>query len=163
MKGLIIAYGEKDSLGNDRIAEPRALQIFGGQPVIMYTLKRLREVDVDTVTVMVNPSQHDMFQKALGNVPCNVAVVDYHGEPDMFHAYFSGIELLGCNEPIIALADDNLIDFSLESIVHRSRQTGSNVVAVRNLRMIGEQEDVAQTNFGICTVDAAGKIIMATN
>ncbi|MCD4666701.1 hypothetical protein K8R47_02725 [archaeon] len=157
MKGLIVAYGENDSRGRDRLSEIRGLMKFGGKEVVVRTLEKMKEIGIEDTLIVTNESSNESYQRLFVNSPFSPRIENYPGSnPDMTYVYTWGLSILGFQEPILAIADDHLFDFSLESLVKRFGELDKSILAVRRLENIGNGVDL---NFGKCVVDENGKIL----
>jgi NDP-sugar pyrophosphorylase family protein len=163
MKAFINAYGTVDSLGNDRSTEPRGLIRIGGKPVIQHTLDRLAELDLqEPVLLCVNANHREIYEKALRRqTRPRVEMRVYKAEnANQLLVYLARLRELG-SDHVLALADDNIFDFSLQGLVDRFYEVDDNVVAVRDISALGipGEEDL---NFGRCEHDESGRITNAS-
>ena len=159
MKGLIVAYGERDSRGKDRLSEPRGLLKFGGKEVIRHTLDRFEEIGcVDETSLIIHPKNREQYEKSLGNDK-RVRIAEYSGPSDPVFVYINAFKKIGPDSDILAVADDNLFDFSLSGLVECFNYAGTNVLAVRNIEFM---PGCSGSDFGRCTFSDEGKVIEAS-
>lgn len=151
MKGLIVAYGSRDSQGRDRLQEPRGLLQFGGQSVVERLLGHFEEVGVTETLFLVQPEQEVLYRQALGR---KVQIHPYRGPGDEVSLFVTGLKQLGTEAPVIIAPDDEVFDFSLEGLVGEFHARDTDIVAVREGSDLGEDH-----NFGRCTFDEQGRIV----
>ena len=159
MKGLINAIGEIDSLGGDRTGEIRGLVKFRGKPVVSYIIKRMKEAGASEVLVLANEEHAEKYRSAL-YFSQHVRVLGC-GVMSPFFAYMHGFRKLK-GDDVLAVADDNLFDFSLAGMVGRFQEVDDNVLAVRDLELVTNAEEAERLNFGRVVTDASGKVTSAS-
>lgn len=159
MKGLINAIGENDSLGADRTQEIRGLVKFRGKPVTSYILERMREVGASEVLVLANQEHVQEYRKALSKE--KYVTVQGCGVMTPFVAYMHGFKQLKDND-VLAVADDNLFDFSLAEMVRKFKEVDDNVLIARDLEFVASAEETEKLNFGRVITDSTGKVTSAS-
>lgn len=159
MRGLINVVGENDSFGRNRTGEIRGLVKFAGKPVILHTIDKMRETEVGKVLVLVNQKHVQEYGKALaGEKDITVQGCDVMSP---FFAYMHGLKQLK-GDDVLAVADDNLFDFSLTKLIKGFRRVDSNVLAVRDLEFVASADEVEKLNFGRVIIDDKGKVTSAS-
>jgi len=159
MKGLINAIGKNDSLGRDRTGEIRGLVKFAGKPVVSYILKRMKEAGAGEVLVLANEEHVQEYKRVLAREKhvtvqgCSVMTT--------FVAYMHGFKQLK-GDDVLAVADDNLFDFSLTEMVRKFQEVDDNVLAVRDLEFVASAEEAERLNFGRVVINASGKVTSAS-
>jgi len=159
MKGLVNAIGENDSLGGDRTGEIRGLVRFRGKPVVSYILERMKEVGVGEVLVLANKEHEDEYKKALAEE--KYVTVQGCCVMSPLVAYMLGFKQL-MGDDVLAVADDNLFDFSLAEMVRKFQEVDDNVLAVRDLEFVASAEEAERLNFGRVVIGDNGKITSAS-
>lgn len=159
MKGLINAIGEIDSLGGERTREIRGLVKFRGKPVVSYILERMREVGAGEVLVLANQEHAQKYETALAGE--KHVTVQGCGVMSPFFAYMHGFRQLK-GDDVLAVADDNLFDFSLAEMVRRFQEVNDNVLAARDLEFVASAEEAERLNFGRVLINASGKVTSAS-
>lgn len=158
MKGLIIACGEKDSEGRDRTGEPRGLLRFGGREVVAHSLEKMHQAGVTHTVLLTEEVLANRYREALRAYPYQVSV-ETAPIPNMpsIVAYAYGVTAFGNNEPVIAVADDNLFTFSFDKLLFKYAELTGNILAVRDERFICESS--RDMNFGRVSLDREGRIV----
>lgn len=157
MNGLIIACGRKDSLGTDRLSEPRGLFRFDNREVVARIVDKMAEVGVASVGIITEQGLKEKYETVFEKQKpaCPVHIEESSGL-DSISAYMYGALKFSLGQPLIAIADDNLFSFSLASLVENSAQLDGSVLAVRDRSFIdGNAEEL---NLGEVIIDRCGKI-----
>lgn len=158
MRGLINAYGKKDSLNQDRVSEIRGLIQFGGRPVIIHTLDKLLEIGVNPILLLVNQEHRLAYEQALRDTRYPIEVCDYNGYSNPMLVYLEGLRRLQ-GDNVLIVADDNLFDFGLQGLLHKFHEVDDNTLVVRNPASLDIKEDL---NLGRCQIDSRGKVVSAS-
>lgn len=162
MKGVIVSVGDQDSLGNDRLAEPRALVALGNQALIRYSLEKLKEQGIQDILVLVNPCHRAYFDRVLSPLE-GVNVREYRGPQSFFHTYAFALSSVGQNDHVLVVADDEVFDFSLDGLLQRFGEVDDNIVAVKHLKEVyDDQSQAKKANFGTCALNEEGRLVAAS-
>ena len=159
MKGLIVAAGDRDSIGRARTAETRGLMKFSGREVVKHTLDAMHEVGVEKIWIIISKESEEEYREAFRNLPGPTIEVYQGHQNNIAYGFIYGFEVLGDKEPILAVADDNIFDFSLDGLVKRFEEVGASVVAARREAMLNC--DINGLRFGKIVV-FEGKVIDGT-
>ena len=157
MNGLIIACGKKDSLGNDRLMNPRGLMCFGKREVVAHIVDKMADVGVSSVWIIVEQGLREAYETVFKKYKsgCTVYIEEFSGLESV-PAYIYGALRFSHGAPLVAIADDNLFTFSLAPLVESALRRDKSVLAVRDRSAI--DGDAAQMNLGEVVVDRNGKI-----
>ncbi len=162
MIGLIVACGEKDSQGRGRAAEQRGLLRLGDREVIVHALDRMFEAGVRESVLLTEVALIGKYERVLAPHPYRVRIVPTPiANMSSLSAYIYGVSQFCIDEPMIAVADDNVFTFNFDELFLKSRQVNGNVLAVRHEDFICE--DTRGMNFGRVSIDSRGKIVQMSH
>jgi len=163
MKGFINTVGYKDTLGQDRTKEIRGLVEIAGKTVVERTLEKFEEVGISQTLILTNPEHLEAYENFFANNRFNPKIWGYSKNPHPFFAYLSGVAMIGRYENILAVADDNIFDFSLSDIVEEFKETKQDYFAVGDFPKFLKKQNFELYNFGTCKIDKTGKAISVRN
>jgi len=157
MNGLIIACGRKDSLGNDRLMNPRGLMCFGKREVVAHIVGKMADVGVSSVRIIVEQGLRESYETVFKKQrpACPVYIEEFSGL-DSVSAYIYGALRFSRGRPLIAIADDNLFTFSLAPLVESALRRDKSVLAVRDRSTIDGNPE--KLNLGEVVIDQYGRI-----
>jgi hypothetical protein len=157
MKALIVAYGQVNSIGEDR-HQPGLLR-FGGKEVIGHTLDNIGSL-VDETLILSNREDAERYRRCVHGMDYKVKVEAYDGPSDPTYVYSAGLSMKGDTDDVVAIADDNLFLFSLDGLIHTFQEVDSSVMAVRHISDIDGSVSSPDANYGRCLFDkSTGKVI----
>jgi glucose-1-phosphate thymidylyltransferase len=152
VKALILAAGYATRLRPLTESIPKQLLPIGGRPMVDWILDKIRETDADEIHVVTNHRFAEDFERW---APADVTVHDdgTTSNDDRLGA-IGDIQFVGLDDDLLAVAGDNLFDYSLRDYVDFWRGKGhASCVAVYD---VGDAELAKQ--YGIVDVDAEGRI-----
>jgi glucose-1-phosphate thymidylyltransferase len=152
MKALILAAGYATRLRPLTESIPKQLLPIGGRPMVDWILDKIRETDVDEIHLVTN---HRFAEDFARWAPDDVAVHDdgTTSNDDRLGA-IGDIQFVGLDDDLLAVAGDNLFEYSLRDYVEFWRSKGdASGVAVYD---VGDPELAKQ--YGIVDVDADERI-----
>ncbi|MCB1309318.1 MAG: NTP transferase domain-containing protein [Leptospiraceae bacterium] len=156
MIGLILATGSTDSRSHDRLASPRGLMPIGNQPLVFHIADRLTESGCREIMVVTHASHQDLYRAQFADLYKPIPVrVETLPEADTVHSFIEAVRMVDAC-PIMAVADDEIFDFSLRSLIAERERTGRPVVAVIAPERI--EGDLQKLNFGMCATDSRGHV-----
>ena len=152
MKALILAAGYATRLRPLTESIPKQLLPIGGRPMVEWILDKVRETDVDEIHLVTNHRFAEDFERW---APDDVTVHDdgTTSNEDRLGA-IGDIQFVGLDDDLLAIAGDNLFEYSLRDYVEfwRGKEDAS-CVAVHD---VGDPELAKQ--YGIVDVDSDGRI-----
>jgi glucose-1-phosphate thymidylyltransferase len=152
MKALILAAGYATRLRPLTESIPKQLLPVGGRPMIDWIVDKIRETDVDEIHVVTNHRFAADFRRW---APDGVIVHDdgTTSNDDRLGA-IGDIQFVGLDDDLLAIAGDNLFDYSLRDYLSfwRSKEEAS-CVAVHD---VGDRDLAKQ--YGVVDVDSEGRI-----
>ncbi len=152
MKALILAAGYATRLRPLTESIPKQLLPIGGRPMVEWILDKVRETDVDEIHLVTNHRFAEDFERW---APDDVTVHDdgTTSNEDRLGA-IGDIQFVGLDDDVLAIAGDNLFEYSLRDYVEfwRGKEDAS-CVAVHD---VGDPELAKQ--YGIVDVDSDGRI-----
>lgn len=152
MKALILAAGYATRLRPLTDTIPKQLLPVGGRPMVDWILDKVRETDCDEIHLVTNHRFAGDFERW---APVDVLVHDdgTTSNDDRLGAV-GDIDFVGIDDDLLAIAGDNLFEFSLRDYVEFWRaKGGSSCVAVHD---VGDRELAKQ--YGVIDVDADDRI-----
>ena len=152
MKALILAAGYATRLQPLTESIPKQLLPVGGRPMVDWILDKIRETGVDEIHLVTNHRFAADFQRW---APDDVTVHDdgTTSNDDRLGA-IGDIQFVGLDDDLLAIAGDNLFDYSLRDYVDFwHAKDGASCVAVHD---VGDPELAKQ--YGVVDVDAEGRI-----
>ncbi len=152
MKALILAAGYATRLRPLTDSVPKQLLPVGGRPMVDWILDKLRETDAGAVHLVTNHRFAADFEQW---APDDVQVHDDGtvSNDDRLGA-IGDIRFVGIDDDLLAVAGDNLFDFSLRDFERFWRERpGSSCVAVHD---VGDRE--LAKKYGVVDVDSDGRI-----
>jgi glucose-1-phosphate thymidylyltransferase len=153
VKALILAAGYATRLRPLTDSIPKQLLPVGGRPMVDWILERIVETSADEVHLVTNARFAPDFERwAAGK---NVRVHDdgTRSNDDRLGA-IGDIDFVGLDDDLLAIAGDNLFDYSLAELESHWREKGGSCVAVYD---VGDRE--LAKKYGIVDVDADDRII----
>ncbi len=155
MKALILAAGYATRLRplTDTIAKP--LLPVGGRPMVDWTLDRIAETSADEVHLVTNARFAPDFERWAEGKDVRVHNDGTTSNDDRLGA-IGDIQFVGLDDDLLAIASDNLFDYSLADYESYWREKGGSAVAVHDVRdfelakqygIVDVDEDDRITNF----------------
>jgi glucose-1-phosphate thymidylyltransferase len=153
VKALILAAGYATRLRPLTLTVPKQLLPVGGRPMVDWILDKVRETDCEEIHLVTNHRFADAFRQW---APDDVQIHDdgTTSNEDRLGA-IGDIRFVDIDDDLLAIAGDNLFDFSLRDYVGfwRSRP-GASCVAVHD---VGDIE--LAKKYGVIDVDADDRIV----
>ena len=152
MKALILAAGYATRLRPLTESIPKQLLPVGGRPMVDWIVDKIRETDADEIHLVTNHRFADDFRRW---APDDVVVHDdgTTSNDDRLGA-IGDIQFVGLDDDLLAIAGDNLFDYSLRDYLGFWRTKGNaSSVAVHDVR---DRELAKQ--YGVVDVDREGRI-----
>ena len=152
MKALILAAGYATRLRPLTESMPKQLLPIGGRPMVDWILDQIRETEVDEIHLVTN---HRFAADFARWAPEHVTVHDdgTTSNDDRLGA-IGDVRFVGIDDDLLAIAGDNLFDYSLRDFVEFWRvKEGASCVAVYDVR---DRELAKQ--YGVVELDADGRI-----
>jgi glucose-1-phosphate thymidylyltransferase len=152
MKALILAAGYATRLRplTDTIAKP--LLPVGGRPMVDWILDRIQETSADEIHLVTNARFAADFERWAADKDVRVHNDGTTSNEDRLGA-IGDIDFVGIDDDLLAIASDNLFDYSLADYESYWRQKGGSAVAVHDVR----DRELA-TKYGIVDVDGDDRI-----
>jgi glucose-1-phosphate thymidylyltransferase len=152
VKALILAAGYATRLRplTDTIAKP--LLPVGGRPMVDWILDRIAETSVDEVHLVTNARFAPDFERWAEGKDVRVHNDGTTSNEDRLGA-IGDIQFVGLDDDLLAIASDNLFDYSLAEYEEYWRQKGGSAVAVHD---VGDFE--LAKKYGIVDVDEDDRI-----
>ena len=152
MKALILAAGYATRLRplTDRI--PKQLLPVGGRPMLDWILDRIVETSADEVHLVTNARFAADFEHWAQDKEVHVHNDGTTSNEDRLGA-IGDIHFVGLDDDLLAVAGDNLFDYSLADYEAYWRAKGGSCVAVHD---VGDRE--LAKKYGIVDVDADDRI-----
>jgi glucose-1-phosphate thymidylyltransferase len=152
VKALILAAGYATRLRplTDRIAKP--LLPVGGRPMVDWILDRIAETSADEVHLVTNARFAPDFERWAQDKDVVVHDDGTTSNDDRLGA-IGDIDFVGLDDDLLAIASDNLFDYSLADYEAYWRDKGGSAVAVHD---VGDFE--LAKKYGIVDVDSDDRI-----
>jgi len=152
VKALILAAGYATRLRplTDSVAKP--LLPVGGRPMVDWILDRIAETSADEVHLVTNARFAADFESWADGKDVHVHDDGTTSNDDRLGA-IGDIQFVGLDDDLLAIASDNLFDYSLADYEAYWRAKGGSCVAVHD---VGDRE--LAKKYGIVDVDADDRI-----
>ncbi len=153
MKALILAAGYATRLRPLTDSIPKQLLPVGGRPMVDWIVDKIRETDAEEIHLVTNHRFAADFERW---APGDVTVHDdgTTSNEDRLGA-IGDIQFVGIDDDLLAIAGDNLFEFSLRDYVDFWRaKDGASCVAVHD---VGDRE--LAKKYGVVDVDEDGRLI----
>ena len=152
MKALILAAGYATRLRPLTDTIPKQLLPVGGRPMVDWILDRLEETSADEVHLVTNARFAVDFERWAAGKDVRVHNDGTTSNEDRLGA-IGDIDFVGLDDDLLAIAGDNLFDYSLADYESYWRAKGGSAVAVHD---VGDRE--LAKRYGIVDVDADDRI-----
>ena len=153
MKALILAAGYATRLRPLTDTIPKQLLPVGGRPMVDWILDRIAETSADEVHLVTNARFAADFERWADGKDVRVHNDGTTSNDDRLGA-IGDIDFVGLDDDLLAIAGDNLFDYSLADYESHWRAKGGSCVAVHD---VGDRELAKQ--YGIVDVDADDRIV----
>jgi len=153
MKALILAAGYATRLRPLTDSIPKQLLPVGGRPMADWIVDKIRETDAEEIHLVTN---HRFATDFGGWAPDDVIVHDdgTTSNDDRLGA-IGDIQFVGIDDDLLAIAGDNLFEYSLRDYVEFWRgRNGASCVAVHD---VGDPE--LAKRYGVVDLDADGRVV----
>jgi glucose-1-phosphate thymidylyltransferase len=151
---LILAAGYATRLRPLTDSVPKQLLPVGGRAMVDWILDKLRETSADEIHLVTNARFADDFRRWAEGTDVRVHDDGTTTNDDRLGA-IGDIAFVGIDDDLLAIAGDNLFDFSLREYEAFWRgRPGSSCVAVHDV-----QDRQLATKYGIVETDAEGRIV----
>lgn len=120
MKGIILAGGMGTRLKPLTTVINKHLLPVGPYPMIYWPIRKLREAGITDILLVINETDHGMFEKILGNgqhLRVNLSFVHQKGPNGIADGISLGEKFVG-KEKFIVILGDNLFKDSLKSYIN---------------------------------------------
>ena len=153
MRALILAAGYATRLRPLTDSVPKQLLPVGGRPMVDWILDKLRETNVEEIHLVTNARFATAFEHWAEGTGVDVHDDGTTTNDDRLGA-IGDIQFVGLDDDLLAIAGDNLFDFSLRGFEDFWRgKPGSSCVAVRD---VGDRE--LAKKYGIVELAADDRI-----
>jgi glucose-1-phosphate thymidylyltransferase len=152
MKALILAAGYATRLRPLTDAIPKQLLPVGGRPMVDWILDRIAETSADEVHLVTNARFAPDFERWAEGKDVQVHNDGTTSNEDRLGA-IGDIEFVGLDDDLLAIAGDNLFDYSLADYESYWRAKEGSCVAVHD---VGDPE--LAKKYGIVDVDEQDRI-----
>jgi glucose-1-phosphate thymidylyltransferase len=152
MKALILAAGYATRLRPLTDAIPKQLLPVGGRPMVDWILDRIDETSADEVHLVTNARFAEDFERWAGDKDVHVHNDGTTSNEDRLGA-IGDIDFVDLDDDLLAIAGDNLFDFSLADYESYWRAKGGSCVAVHD---VGDRE--LARKYGIVDVDQDDRV-----
>jgi len=153
MKVLILAAGYATRLRPLTDTIPKQLLPVGGRPMVDWILDRIAETSADEVHLVTNARFAADFERWADGKDVRVHNDGTTSNEDRLGA-IGDIDFVGLDDDLLAIAGDNLFDYSLAEYETYWREKGGSCVAVHD---VGDLELAKQ--YGIVDVDSDDRIV----
>jgi glucose-1-phosphate thymidylyltransferase len=152
VKALILAAGYATRLRplTDTIAKP--LLPVGGRPMVDWIVDRIRETSADEIHLVTNARFAPDFERWADGKDVHVHNDGTTSNDDRLGA-IGDIDFVGLDDDLLAIASDNLFDYSLADYETYWREKGGSCIAVYD---VGDRE--LAKKYGIVDVDADDRV-----
>jgi glucose-1-phosphate thymidylyltransferase len=152
VKALILAAGYATRLRPLTDTIPKQLLPVGGRPMVDWILERIEETSADEVHLVTNARFAAVFERWAEGKDVRIHDDGTTSNEDRLGA-IGDIDFVGLDDDLLAIAGDNLFDYSLAEYESYWRAKGGSAVAVHD---VGDRELAKQ--YGIVDVDADDRI-----
>ena len=152
MKALILAAGYATRLRPLTDTIPKQLLPVGGRPMVDWILDRIEETSADEIHLVTNARFAADFERWAVGKDVRVHNDGTTSNEDRLGA-IGDIDFVGLDDDLLAIAGDNLFDYSLADYESYWRAKGGSAVAVHD---VGDRE--LARRYGIVDVDADDRI-----
>jgi glucose-1-phosphate thymidylyltransferase len=152
MKALILAAGYATRLRPLTETIPKPLLPVGGRPMVDWILDRIVETSADEVHLVTNARFAADFERWAQDKDVRVHNDGTTSNEDRLGA-IGDIDFVGLDDDLLAIASDNLFDFSLADYESYWRRKGGSALAVHD---VGDPE--LAKKYGIVDVDEDDRI-----
>ena len=153
MRALILAAGYATRLRPLTDSVPKQLLPVGGRPMVDWILDKLRETNVEEIHLVTNARFATAFEHWAEGTGVDVHDDGTTTNDDRLGA-IGDIQFVGLDDDLLAIAGDNLFDFSLRGFEDFWRgKPGSSCVAVHD---VGDRELAKQ--YGVISVDDSDRV-----
>jgi glucose-1-phosphate thymidylyltransferase len=152
MKALILAAGYATRLRPLTDAIPKQLLPVGGRPMVDWILDRIMETSADEIHLVTNARFAPDFERWAADKDVRVHNDGTTSNEDRLGA-IGDIDFVGLDDDLLAIAGDNLFDYSLADYESYWRSKDGSCVAVYD---VGDRE--LATKYGIVDVDEHDRI-----
>ena len=152
MKALILAAGYATRLRPLTDTIPKQLLPVGGRPMVDWILDRIEETSADEIHLVTNARFGADFERWAVGKDVRVHNDGTTSNEDRLGA-IGDIDFVGLDDDLLAIAGDNLFDYSLADYESYWRAKGGSAVAVHD---VGDRE--LAKRYGIVDVDADDRI-----
>jgi glucose-1-phosphate thymidylyltransferase len=153
VKALILAAGYATRLRPLTDSIPKQLLPVGGRPIVDWILDRIAETSVDEIHLVTNGRFAAEFERWADGKGVLVHNDGTTSNEDRLGA-IGDIDFVGVDDDLLAIAGDNLFDYSLADYESYWREKGGSCVAVHD---VGDRELAKQ--YGIVEVDGDDRIV----
>jgi glucose-1-phosphate thymidylyltransferase len=152
MKALILAAGYATRLRPLTDAIPKQLLPVGGRPMVDWIVDRLAETSADEIHLVTNARFAPVFERWAAGKDVRVHNDGTTSNEDRLGA-IGDIDFVGLDDDLLAVAGDNLFDYSLADYESYWRAKDGSCVAVHD---VGDRE--LAKKYGIVDVDDDDRI-----
>jgi glucose-1-phosphate thymidylyltransferase len=152
LKALILAAGYATRLRPLTDTLPKQLLPVGGRPMVDWILDRIAETSADEVHLVTNARFAPDFEQWAADKDVRVHNDGTTSNDDRLGA-IGDIDFVGLDDDLLAIAGDNLFDFSLADYESYWRAKGGSCVAVHDVR----DRELAK-KYGIVDVNEEDRI-----
>jgi glucose-1-phosphate thymidylyltransferase len=153
VKALILAAGYATRLRPLTDTIPKQLLPVGGRPMVDWILDRLAETSADEIHLVTNARFAPDFERWAEGKEVRVHNDGTMSNEDRLGA-IGDIDFVGLDDDLLAIAGDNLFDYSLAEFESYWRAKGGSAVAVHD---VGDRE--LAKKYGIVDVDGDDRIV----
>jgi glucose-1-phosphate thymidylyltransferase len=152
MRALILAAGYATRLRPLTDTIPKQLLPVGGRPMVDWILERIAETSADEIHLVTNARFAPDFERWAADKDVHVHNDGTTSNEDRLGA-IGDIHFVGLDDDLLAIAGDNLFDYSLADYESYWRAKGGSCVAVHD---VGDRELAKQ--YGIVELDPSDRI-----
>src|SRR5207253_2101960 len=152
MKALILAAGYATRLRPLTDTIPKQLLAVGGRPMVDWVLDRIVETSADEIHLVTNARFAPDFEQWAEDRDVHVHNDGTTSNDDRLGA-IGDIDFVGLDDDLLAIASDNLFDYSLADYESYWREKGGSCIAVYD---VGDPE--LAKKYGIVDVDEDDRV-----
>jgi glucose-1-phosphate thymidylyltransferase len=153
MVALILAAGYATRLSPLTDGVPKQLLPVGGRPMVDWILDKIREAGIDDVHLVTNARFAPQFERWAAGKGVVVHDDGTTSNDDRLGA-IGDIAFVGLDDDLLAIAGDNLFDYSLRDLMAFRDEKGGSAVAVLDVLDV----DLAR-RYGIVAIDGDDRIV----